>query len=100
MENFEGFLFGLSGGSAIELLKWWNLRHELKPKGIPDWSKSWLYWIITVLMIFAGGFLVIVYLKSGAVLNTVLAVHIGASTPVILTGISRETPPILPGTID
>lgn len=100
MGDVEAFLFGFSGGAAAELLKWWNVRDELKQKGLPEWSKSIVYWIVTITMILVGGGMVLVYMWSGAVLNAVLAVHIGASTPLIISGITRETPSIPPGSID
>ena len=65
-----------------------------------DWSKSYLYWVITVVMMLLGGCMVMVYMKSSAVLNAFLAVHIGASTPLIISGITRETPSISIGNID
>ena len=100
MEVFENFIFGCIGGGAVELLKWWKIRHDLEQKGIPNWSKSLPYWIITSLMIILGGGVVIIYVKSGAVLNPFLAFHIGATTPLIISGLTRVAPSIPPGKID
>ncbi|MDA0239621.1 MAG: hypothetical protein O3A84_06290 [Proteobacteria bacterium] len=100
MTGFEGFLFGCGGGVAAEVLKWWNVRDELRQKNLPDWSKSYIYWVVTGFMILLGGALVVVYIQSGAVLNALLAVQVGVSTPLIISGISKEAPKIPPGSID
>lgn len=99
MEIFEGIAFGSVGGSLGEILKWWHIREEIQEKGVPDWSRSKAYWIITFLMVAAGGFMVFVYMKSGTTLNPVVAVHIGAATPLIISGIVRQVP-VAPGKID
>jgi len=99
MGYYEAFAYGVGGGAAVELLKWWRLREELMEKGVPDWSRSPLYWVITLVMVLAGGGLVFIHMRSGAVLTALLALQVGASTPLILTGIAREVP-ILPGKID
>ena len=69
-------------------------------KGVPDWAKSWLYWLITLLMVALGGVLVELYQNSQDVsLNELLAFNIGISAPLILTSLTSQVP-IDPGTID
>ena len=100
MGYIDGFILGSFGGALGEFIKWYNIRNEISRTGVPDWSKSYLYWVITVVMMLLGGCMVMVYMKSSAVLNAFLAVHIGASTPLIISGITRETPSISIGNID
>lgn len=100
MGYWEVFTFGCVGGVAAEILKWWKIRDELERKRLPNWSKSIPYWIVTSLMIILGGGVVIIYVRSGAVLNPFLAFHIGATAPLIISGIMREVPSIPPGKID
>lgn len=82
------FFWGLAGGIASEVLKWFRVREELH-KGIPDYAKSWPYWGVTVFMVLMGGVLVLAHRASeGVDLNPILAVNIGASAPLILGALS------------
>jgi hypothetical protein len=47
-------LLGFGGGVLAETLQWFNLRYTFY-RGLPDWSKSWLYWVVTLAMSCAGG---------------------------------------------
>ncbi len=87
---------GIAGGIAAELAAWFRIRRELH-KGLPDWSKSKLYWLITALMALSGGLLVFIYLTSGTVLNAFLAFNLGASAPLVLERLVEQTPPLEPG---
>ncbi len=87
---------GVAGGIAAELLKWYRIREELHD-GVPDYARTWLYWLVTVAMAFLGGLLVFLYQSTeGIELNLVLAFNIGASAPLLV----GATPTIDPGTID
>jgi hypothetical protein len=92
----EGFAWGLLGGLLGELLHWFGIRHQLH-RGVPDWSKSWLYWTVTILMAVAGGLLVLAYVGTGATLNPLLAINLGISAPLLLKTLSAQVPPIDPG---
>jgi hypothetical protein len=70
---------GLAGGVVAELLHWWNLREA---KQLPDYAKSPKYWIITLGMILAGGFITWIYFGQRA--EAIVALHVGISTPLIL----------------
>ena len=70
---------GLAGGVVAELLHWWNLREA---KQLPDYAKSPTYWIITLGMILAGGFITWIYFGQRA--EAIVALHVGISTPLIL----------------
>lgn len=95
----ELVFWGLLGGCAAEIVRWFRIRDELH-KGVPNWAKSWLYWLITSLMVALGGVLVELYQNSQDVsLNELLAFNIGISAPLILTSFTSQVP-IDPGTID
>ena len=84
--------WGIAGGVAAEALRWFRIRDELH-KGVPDWARSWLYWVVTVVMIAFGGVLVGAYENSADVrLNELLALNIGASAPLILRSSVSQVP--------
>ena len=95
----ESILWGLAGGVAAELLHWFHLRKELY-KGVPEWARSWGYWIVTAVMAGMGPLLVALYESAGSELSPILAFNIGASAPLILTSLVRQVPPIDPGSSD
>ena len=91
---------GLAGRLAAEALKWYRIREELY-RGVPDYARSWLYWIITLVMILLGGLLVFVYQRvEGVELNLLLALNIGASAPLLVGTLTSQAPPIDPGSIN
>jgi hypothetical protein len=92
----EGFLWGTFGGFLAELLRIFKLRH-LPSETRPLWLKSPFYWALTILMILAGGGLVIIYVKSGVPVQAFMAVNLGASAPLILGSLADQTPAIAPG---
>ena len=50
---------------------------------LPHYLRSGFYWLMTMLMIIAGGILTLVYVKSGIELKPLVAINIGASAPLI-----------------
>ena len=82
------FLLGVFGGFLAELGRWWKIREG---PNFPNYIKTIFYWIITILMIIAGGGLAYVYMLMGD-LNAILAVNVGASAPLIISGLAN-TPP-------
>lgn len=86
---FAGFI----GGCAVEALEWFRIRKELH-KGIPDWAKSWTYWITTLIMASLGGFLVFLYQTSGVAVSPILAFNIGISAPYALQSLSAQVPEV------
>jgi hypothetical protein len=98
MGLLEGFLYGVFGGFLAELLGLFKLRHETPD--LPEWLTSPFYWIVTILMILAGGGLVVVYLKSQFSLAPLIAVNIGASAPLILGTLVSQLPAVSMGRID
>ena len=84
--------WGIRGGIAAEALRWFRIRDELY-KGVPDWARSWLYWMVTIVMIVFGGVFVRAYENSADVqLNALLALNIGASAPLILRSFVSQVP--------
>jgi len=90
MGTLEGFMFGLLGGVLAELAGLYKLRHASKP---PQFLKSWFYGIVTLAMICAGGSIVFVYLQSGVTFTPIVAVHVGASAPLMLRNLAAIPPP-------
>ena len=82
------FLLGVFGGFLAELGRWWKIREG---PNFPTYIKSAFYWAITILMIIGGGGLAYVYMLMGD-LNAILAVNVGASAPLIISGLAN-TPP-------
>jgi len=95
----EGFLYGLLGGCLAELLALFRLRHK-EPGRLPQWLRSWFYWSITLAMTFAGGLLVVAYLRSGISMQPILAINVGTSAPLIIGSLVAQAPPIEPGRVD
>ena len=86
-------LWGVAGGVIAELVRWYGIRDELH-KGLPEWASRG-YWVITTVMVLAGGFLVLMHQSSGVEMNPVLAVNVGASAPTILSVLLRGAPQAL-----
>lgn len=96
----EAVLIGFAGGALAEFAQWFRIRKEIAKSGIPDYSRSWLYWIITLAMVAVGGLLVWIYESTGSELNLFLALNIGASAPLIIEGLVGQAPSIEPGSVD
>jgi hypothetical protein len=97
VSELEALAYGIVGGVVPELVALYRLRREPQ---MPTWFKSVIYWVITLAMVAAGGGLAVVYVQSGASLNPILALNIGASAPLILGSLSSGvTPELKPGRI-
>ena len=75
----EVFAAGVFGGIFLELLHWWNLRRR-NPR-FPNYARSFFYWIVTLLMVLAGGVLALFYFGDRA--EAIVAFHVGLSAPLI-----------------
>lgn len=91
MEVMNGFLFGILGGFLAQLFELFKVRQQ-PAQDLPLWLRSRFYWVITILMIAAGGGLVVVYMKSGIDLKPIIAVNVGASAPLIIGTLVAQTP--------
>jgi hypothetical protein len=72
-------LAGMIGGSANELLHWYGLRRSIE---LPVYARQPIYWIITLAMIFLGGFFASLQLGPGA--EPLLAFELGILFPLAL----------------
>jgi len=88
MSNLETFLWGLAGGLGAELVVFFSIR-QLRAHELPYFVRSPRYYIITLIMILFGGLIALAYAKSGTPLNAILAIQVGASTPLILRKFSE-----------
>jgi predicted cobalt transporter CbtA len=92
----EGFLWGVCGGFLAELLALFKIR-QMPASTRPAWVRSPFYWIVTILMVLAGGGLVIIYLRSGVSIAAIVAVNLGASAPLLISQLVAQLPSIEPG---
>lgn len=103
MKGAEVFLWGLFGGFGAEAASWFALRYQL-PSAFPHWTKSVRYYILVVIMMLSGALVALAYSRSGTNLNPILAIQIGASTPLILRkfrdAVTEMPPPPDPGRIN
>ncbi|PKO13324.1 MAG: hypothetical protein CVU39_19155 [Chloroflexi bacterium HGW-Chloroflexi-10] len=81
------FLYGVIGGALGELLKWYALRES---PNLPQYLRSVFYWVVTVLMILAGGGLVLI--QGVQPDNPWLAINVGITAPLILKGFASVIP--------
>jgi len=84
-ERLHVFALGALGGCLVELLRWWKLREAT---GYPVYTKKPGYWVITILMIAAGGVTATMYGLNSS--NAAALVNIGASTPAILGALASK----------
>lgn len=87
------FVVGCLGGIVAEIGRWYELRTS---PNLPDYARHWLYWIITMAMVLAGGFLAVVYGTDAK--NSILVVNIGLSAPLIIKGLAAANP-VRPGSL-
>ena len=76
---WQVFLAGAFGGFLVELLRWHKLRES---PSLPDFASRWIYWVLTVLMILAGGGLAVLY--GLGPINAITVANIGASAPALI----------------
>ncbi|WP_421511462.1 hypothetical protein ACOQH0_02665 [Enterobacter sp. JS8-1] len=82
-------IYGLIGGLIPEMVGIYNLRCVEK-NSRPAWLTSRFYWISTLVMILIGVALVYFYESIlNLKLNEIIAIHIGASAPIILRNFSN-----------
>jgi hypothetical protein len=86
------FGLGVFGGALAELLKWFQLIQN--SQNLSEYKKSPIYWVVTGLMILAGGGLAVAY--GVQITNPLVAINIGASAPLIVKGLASVAPALPP----
>lgn len=76
---WQVFFVGAFGGFLVELLRWYKLRDS---ESTPVYATKVFYWVLTALMIVAGGGLAVLY-GTGPI-NAVTVANIGASAPALI----------------
>lgn len=87
------FLFGIVGGLFVELLKHYRFVQE-NPSPLPSTYRNSYYWIVTFAMIVAGGVLTMAYSLTGAKLNPIIDINIGASAPLLIGTFATRPPKV------
>jgi hypothetical protein len=88
--NYELIIIAAIGGLAIQLLNLLELGN-IKKEDRPDF-KDFVYYIPYILNPLFAVLVTYVYLKSNTQLNPILALHLGASAPVILRSLAASIP--------
>ena len=92
MPGSELFGLGIIGGAVPEVMVVYSLRG--KPGN--EWRKYYGGWLSylgpTILMVLLGGAVALAYNAWSDPVGPVLAVQLGASTPLILRHLSQATP--------
>jgi hypothetical protein len=86
-------LFGVLGGVLAELFKHHRFVQET-PGPMPDKFKGLYYWIVTIAMMFAGGVLTLAHKLTGAGLNPIIDLNIGASAPLMIGAFIARPPKV------
>ncbi len=87
-ELFELVCIGCFGSIAIEVV---TLINHIISNKIPSFYKSKLYWCLRILLVITAGGLVYVYVRSGIMINPIIALNIGASAPLLIEKFSKES---------
>lgn len=85
--DWQVFIWGTVGGLLAELFKWYNLRES---PNMPEYLRSFFYWLVTLLMIGVGGLLADLYNIPAD--NRLLAINVGASAPLIIQTLMKGLP--------
>ena len=83
-------LYAFSGALGIKLLELAEL-HKVPKLDRPD-LRDWLFWVPFIILPILGGGLAQMYVSSGTILNSILAVNVGVSTPLILRAMAQVNP--------
>ena len=79
--SFSSVVFAAIGSLLVKLLDLAEL-HQISPERRPN-LRDWVYWIPFLILPFVGAVFALAYQWNGVELNSFLALHIGASSPLI-----------------
>jgi hypothetical protein len=85
----EIFAWGFSGSLAVEIVSIYGYLSKDSNK-LPDRYKKVLFWFIRLLLAIVAGGLAMAY----KIENPILAINIGAATPLIIQALAKNTPEI------
>lgn len=88
MSLLETFIWGFLGSLAIEIVNIYQVFQDENPK-MPSRYKSYLFWFVRLMLAIIAGGLAMAYKID----NAILAVNIGASTPLILQALAKGIQP-------
>jgi hypothetical protein len=84
-DSAQVFGLGALGGTLVELLRWWKIREADR---LPSYASKAGYWVITALMICAGGVMATLYGLDQH--HAAALINIGASTPAIIGAVATR----------
>jgi ABC-type uncharacterized transport system permease subunit len=93
MSACEGLLWG-AFGAVIGVVPDFLRAAKLPVKSRPQWLRSWLFWFSVFIRTVMGAGLVFAYIRSGTLLNPIVAMNIGASLPFFTRSLGRALPGI------
>lgn len=82
--------YAIFGAFSIKLLELAEL-HKLPKVERPD-LKDWVYWIPFFVLPIIGGVLAQAYISSNTILNSILAINVGVSAPLIFRTFAQINP--------
>lgn len=89
MDPIETFLWGVGGSVAVEAVSLYNYTNS-RSGLLPKRYKRVAFWMVRMLLAIVAGGLALAY----AVQTPIVAIHIGAATPLILQTLARTAPKI------
>jgi hypothetical protein len=84
MHLTEAVWFGMVGGLVSNVLQLIELAKTPRKSRPTDFFNDWLYWFQVLARPLLGGLTVLAYEHSKVSFNPILALHVGASAPLIL----------------
>lgn len=88
MTPWERFLLGCAGSIAVEVITIYRI-YQGNPEKLPSRFRRGGYWVTRVLLVLVAGGLAWVY---RGIDNPILAIHIGASAPLIIQAFAQRAP--------
>src|SRR5581483_1715468 len=98
MSGMSVFLWAVFGGAFCELLHWVGIRR--RSNYFPQYARNVGYWVITILLILAGGILAVAVNLAGTALTPLTASVFGYSAPTLIHKLVKAAPTPELGTKD